>query len=345
MKAMILAAGEGTRLRPLTLALPKPMVPIANVPLLERTLRLLAQQDVRDVAVNLFHRPEVIRERLGDGSGLGLRLRYSDEERLMGTAGGVKRMEPFLDETFLVLYGDNLWHADFAPLIAFHRRKRALATIATFEAPDPTACGLVVADAGGRVTRFQEKPAPHEVFTNTANAGVYVLEPEILRHIPHGEPVDFAIDVFPKLLATGILYSCPFNGYLQDTGTPDTYRQANWDVLTGRTGDMPAAPAGVLIGPGARVDGAALLTGCNVVGANGVIDAGAALQDSILWDGCRVGTGARIVRAILGRNVSVGDGAMIDDGAILADRVQVDAGAHVSEGARVGPGETVRKKR
>jgi mannose-1-phosphate guanylyltransferase/phosphomannomutase len=318
------------------------MVPIANVPLLERTLRLLARQGVQDIAVNLYHRPDVIRERLGDGAGLGVRLRYSDEERLLGTAGGVKRMEPFLDETFLVLYGDNLWHADFAPLVAFHREKRALATIATFRAADPTACGLVVADADGRVTRFQEKPPPHEVFTDTANAGVYVLEPEILRRVPPGVPVDFATDIFPTLLREGILYSCPFTGYLQDTGTPDTYRQANWDVLTGRTGDPPAAPGGLLTGPGAHVHDAATLAGRNVLGAGGVIGAGATLEDSILWDGCRVGAGARIVRAILGRNVDVGDGAMIDDGAILADGVRVEAGAHVPEGARVPPGDTVR---
>ncbi len=276
MKAMVLAAGEGTRLRPLTLSLPKPMVPIANTPLLERTLRLVAAQGVREVAVNLYHRPDAIRRRLGAGEHMGIALRYSEEERLLGTAGGVKRLEPFFDQTFLVLYGDNLWHTDFAPLVAFHREKRAVATVATFEAPDPCACGLVLTDEAGRVTRFQEKPPPSEVFTNRANAGVYVLEPEILAHIPPGRVVDFAKDVFPGLLNLGIIYACPLDGYLQDTGTPDAYRQANWDVLSGRTG-APAAPDGLLLGPGARAARAASFAGRNVLGAGSVVENGASL--------------------------------------------------------------------
>lgn len=259
----------------------------------------------------------------------------------MGTAGGVKRMEAFLDETFLVVYGDNLWHADFAPLLAFHRERNATATIATFESPNPSACGLVVTDDAGCVTRFQEKPPPEEVFTNRANAGVYVLEPTIFRHIPAGTPVDFARDIFPSLLHQGIIYGCPLAGYLQDTGTVEAYRQANWDVLSGATGDAPAAPEGLLVGPGAQIAGDVTFAGRNVVGAGGTIHPGAAIRESILWGNCRIGAGAEIRTAILGRNVVVGDGATVGNGAILADGVFVARGARIPPGARIEPGKIV----
>lgn len=344
MKAMVLAAGEGTRLRPLTLALPKPMVPVANVPLLERTLRLLATQSIRDIAVNLYHRPEAIRAALGYGSALDVRLHYSDEETLMGTAGGVRRMESFLDETFLVLYGDNLYQADFAPLIRFHREKKALATIATFTTPNPTACGLVVTDEPGRVTRFQEKPPPEEVFTDQANAGVYVLEPEVLRYIPPDTPFDFGRDVFPALLAdrdAGILYALPLSGYLQDTGTVPTYQQANWDALEGRTGAPPEGANGLLVGRGAQVARDASFSGRNILGSGVLVESRAHLSETIIWDECRIGPGAQIDGAILGRSVTVGAKATIGGGAILADGAVVAPGARVPEGARIGPGETV----
>lgn len=337
MKAMVLAAGEGTRLRPLTLALPKPMVPVANTPLLVRTLTMLAAQGVREIAANLYHRPEAIRDALGGGAGLGVRLHYSDEQTLMGTAGGVKRMESFLDETFLVLYGDNLYHADFAPLIAAHRRTGALATIATFTAPNPSACGLVLTDAAGRVTRFQEKPPPEEVFTDQANAGVYVLEPEVLRrYVPENTSCDFGKDVFPALLADrpGTVFALPLNGYLQDTGTEPAYRQANWDVLEGRAG-----PAEDGIHPEAYVAPGAELLGRNVVGAGTRLDDGARLSECIVWEDCHIGAAAVVTGAILGRGVRVGPGAWVGEGSILADGVTVPAGARVPAETRLSPGE------
>ena len=338
---MILAAGEGTRLRPLTLTLPKPMVPIANIPLLERTLRLVAAQGIHEVAVNLYHRPEAIRAYLGDGKALGVQIHYSLEERLMGTSGGVKQMERFLDETFLVLYGDNLWHADFSSLIAFHREKKALATIATFEAVNPSACGLVITDDGGRVTRFQEKPPPAEVFTNTANAGVYILEPEILRHIPPDTLSDFGKDIFPALVDLGTIYSCGLSGYLQDTGTAAAYRQANWDVLSGATGDTPAAPDGLLMGPDAVAATSAVFHGRNVIGTGTMIGERTTLTETIVWDNCRIGADVQITGAILGHGVTISDGAIVGDGAILADDVTVAPGVRVPDGARIEPGTTL----
>lgn len=336
---MVLAAGEGTRLRPLTLALPKPMVPVAHIPLLVRTLELLRTQGVVDIAVNLYHRPEAIRDALGDGAAYGVRLHYSEETRLMGTAGGVKRAEGFLDETFVVLYGDNLYRFDLAPLAEFHRRARALATMATFTAPNPSACGLVLTDAEGRVTRFQEKPPPEQVFTDQANAGVYLLEPDLLRQIPAESPCDFGHDIFPALLARfpGRIFARSLEGYLRDTGTLESYRQANWDIMQGRAG-----PSALAVDPTAQVDPEATLSGNYVVGPGCQVEAGAALGETILWSGCRIGEGARVHGAILGRGVSVGAGAHIETDAILADGATVDPGARVESGARIGPGERVK---
>lgn len=335
---MILAAGEGTRLRPLTLTLPKPMVPIVNRPLLVRTIELLRQHGITEIAVNLYHRPEVIRDALRDGSTLGVHLHYSDETQLMGTAGGVKRMEPFLDETFLVLYGDNLYHADFASLIAFHRERNALATIATFTTLNPSACGLVITEADGQVTRFQEKPPPEEAFTDQANAGVYILEPEIFSFIPPDTIFDFGKDVFPALLASRpeAMYAAPLNGYLQDTGTLPAYRQANWDLVEGRAGQATSG-----IAARSTLAATVVLTGRNVVGEGCVIEDMAHLEETILWENCRIGAGARVRNAILGRGVSVGAGAAIESGAVLAEGATVPPGATVPADARIGPGETV----
>lgn len=303
---MILAAGEGTRLRPLTLTLPKPMVPVANTPLLVRTVELLRSQGVRELAVNLYHKPEAIRAHFGAS------LTYSDETELLGTAGGVKRLEGFLDTTFAVLYGDNLYDFALELLVRFHRESGALATIATFETPNPTACGLVVTDSAGRVTRFQEKPRAEEVFTNTANAGVYILEPEVLASIPVGVACDFGRDIFPALLerAPGRVVALPLGGYLRDTGTPANYRQANWDLLERGALGVHAT---------AEVSPEACLDAHNVIGAGCQIGAGARLAECILWDGCQVGEGAQLQGAILGRGVVVGPGALVPAGAVIGE--------------------------
>jgi NDP-sugar pyrophosphorylase family protein len=306
MKAMILAAGEGTRLRPLTLTLPKPLVPVAHTPLLVRTVALLQTQGISQIAVNLYHKPEAIRAHFGDC------LAYSNEAQLLGTAGGVKRLAGFLDTTFIVLYGDNLYDFKIAPLLAAHRAKNALATIATFESPNPTACGLVVTDSKGRVTRFQEKPKPSEVFTNTANAGVYILEPEVLESIPEGIACDFGNDIFPNLLEQmpGRIVALPLGGYLRDTGTPENYRQANWDLLErGEPG----------VHPHAQVSPEATLTGRNVIGEGCQIAEKAQLSESILWEGCQIGTGAQVQGAILGRGVIVGPGVVVPVGAVIGE--------------------------
>ena len=333
VKAMILAAGLGTRLRPLTLTVPKPLSPIAGRPLLTRTIELLARQDIRQIAINLFYGSTVIRhtlDRLGD---TGSQVRYSEEERLLGTSGGVGQLREFFDETFVVLYGDNYYHFDLTPLLERHRALSALATIATFTTPDPTACGLVGSDAEGRITRFVEKPPATEVFTDQANAGVYILEPEVFRFIAEGEESDFGRDVFPAMLAAlpGSLAAAPLDGYLRDTGTPENYRQANWDAVT-----LHGERA---ISPDARLDPVSALVGRNVIGSLCSVEAGATLTETILWDRVTIGRGARVAGAILGNGVVIGAGASVGVGSLLADGARVPEGVALPPGSTLGPGE------
>lgn len=332
MKAMILAAGKGTRLRPLTEAIPKPLAPVANVPLIARTIGLLRAHGLCEIAVNLHHLPEALRAALGDGAAHGVSLRYSEEPELLGTAGGVGALREYFDRTFVVLYGDNYYDFDLSALIARHRESGARATIATFVTPNPTACGLIETDGEGRVTRFVEKPPAHEVFTDRANAGVYVLEPEVLEYVPTAGESDFGTDIFPRILSSmpGSLVAAPLNGYLRDTGTPENYRQANWDAVA-----LHGAPA---LSPESRIDPAATLLGRNVVGAGCRVEPGATLEECVLWEGVRIGRGAVVRGAILGRNSAVGANATVGEGSLVADGARVPDGAILPPGAKLEPG-------
>ncbi|MDP8980852.1 MAG: nucleotidyltransferase family protein [Acidobacteriota bacterium] len=206
---MLLAAGEGRRLRPFTDDRPKPMIAIAGRPILEHTVRLLARYGVRDLAINLHYHPESIVDHFGDGRRFGVRIQYSRESELLGTAGAVKKLESFFDEPFLVVYGDNLTDIDVERFSAFHRAHSALVTIALFHRENATASGIVGFADDGRVTRFLEKPRPDEIFSNWVNAGILIAEPAILAHIPSAGPSDFGRDVLPALLAAGL----PVFGY------------------------------------------------------------------------------------------------------------------------------------
>ncbi len=235
MKAMILAAGEGTRLRPLTDSCPKPLVPLAGKPLLEHTLCHLRSQGITEVAINLHHRVEAVMSQLGDGRRLGVTITYSVEETILGTAGALSKLDRYFTETFLLLYGDMLTDVAVAPLAEFHRTKGALATIGVFRVEDPSACGILDMEADGKVKRFLEKPKPDQVFSRWANTGIYVLEPRIIEYIPRSTFYDFAFNLFPELLSKGQpLYGCPVQGYVRDIGTWDNYRQAERDLAAGR---------------------------------------------------------------------------------------------------------------
>lgn len=235
MKGMILAAGMGTRLRPLTNNLPKIMLPIDGRPLIDYVIRLFTENGIDEVAINLYHRPDVVVEHLGDGRRFGVRVTYSFEEKPLGTAGGLGKLRHFFTETFVAINGDMLSSMDISAQVKFHRARKATATIALFEVADPTARGVVELDGHQRIRRFVEKPPADQVFSNLVNAGVYVIEPEVLDSIPDDTFADLGTDIFPLLLREGkVLFGYPSREYLLDIGTLASYKQAEDDVRCGK---------------------------------------------------------------------------------------------------------------
>jgi NDP-sugar pyrophosphorylase family protein len=235
VKALILAAGEGTRLRPLTLTQPKPMLPIGGRPILEHIVAQLAAYEVRDIAINLHYKPQAITDYFGDGSRFGVRIVYSHEPRLLGSAGAARALDWFLNEPFILWYGDVLADIDLRELIEKHAATRPPATLALYEVEDKTRCGMVDVDATGRVLRFIEKPAADVECGDLANAGIYVVEPKVLDGVPPDRAVDFGADVFPQLLESGApLFGYKLDGYVLDIGSPARYAQAEADLREGR---------------------------------------------------------------------------------------------------------------
>jgi NDP-sugar pyrophosphorylase family protein len=239
MKAMILAAGEGTRLRPHTLRMPKPMLPVAGRPTLEWIVVWLRCHGIRDIVVNLHHQPQPVLDYFGDGGRLGVNLTFSVEKEILGTAGGIKNVERLFREPFVVVYGDVLTVMDLGGLIAFHEShsKAPHVSISLYHAPNPWECGIVAVDGNDRVTGFVEKPSRDAIFSDLTNAGVLVVDPPILEHIPPASFSDISKDLMPKLLADGVpIYaqSADENVYLIDIGTPEKYEKAQREWPTGR---------------------------------------------------------------------------------------------------------------
>jgi NDP-sugar pyrophosphorylase family protein len=235
VKALILAAGEGTRLRPLTLSQPKPMLPVGGRPILEHLVAHLAANGIRDIAINLHYKPEAITRYFGDGGPFGVRIVYSHEPQLLGSAGAARALDWFLDEPFVVWYGDVLADVDVGELIRRHKANNATATLALYEAEDKTRCGMVEVDGNGRVLDFIEKPAADVACGELANAGIYVVDPSVLDGVERDRNVDFGSHVFPQLLASGApLYGYGLDGYVLDIGSPARYAQAEADLQAGR---------------------------------------------------------------------------------------------------------------
>ena len=235
MKAMIMAAGVGSRLMPLTTEIPKPMVPMANIPLMESTVKLLHRHGFNDLICNLHYHARNISSYFGDGSEFGVSMQYSLEKELMGTAGGVKNCEWFLDDTFIVISGDALTDIDLGGLLQAHRNKGALATIALKDVEEVEHFGVVITDEKGKIQKFQEKPRPEEALSHHANTGIYVFEPELFKHIPVRQFYDFGKQVFPHLVKAGApFYGVPVKDYWCDVGSISTYCQAHRDILQQR---------------------------------------------------------------------------------------------------------------
>lgn len=337
MKAMILAGGLSTRLYPLTRQVPKPLVPVAGVPNAEHLIRYLQAYGFDDIAINLHYLADAIRDRLGDGSRFGVRLTYSYEPELLGSAGGVKQLESFFgDDTFAVVGCDDLTDLPLDRLLSFHRSRGAIATIGLVECDEVDQYGVVVTDARGKIVGFQEKPPKGTERSKLANTGIYAFSPEIFAHVPAGTFYDFGKQVFPALQAAG----APFYGfdargaYWSDIGTPDEYRRASADVVSGTfaipgtraNGVDPSATIGsdvaiegpVWIGECARVGDGVTIVGPSVVGDGVVLERGARLERSILWEGATVGAGAVLRDTIVGRRYRVEPGAALD-GAVVAN--------------------------
>jgi mannose-1-phosphate guanylyltransferase len=338
VKAIVLAGGEGTRLRPLTYTTPKPLLPIANRPFLEHQLTWLAGHGVDEVVLSLGYRPDAFTGRFRSGSFAGIRLIYAVEPEPLGTAGAIRFAAERASGAgrFLVCNGDVLTDLDVSALVGFHEQRGAEATIALTRVQDPSAFGVVPTDEDGRVLRFVEKPPPGEAPTDWINAGTYVLEASVLDAIPTGRAVSIERETFPGLLtADGKLYAMPSPGYWLDIGTPVKYLQANADVLAGRIStDGAAPPSGpALLGPGSSVAADAEVIG-SVVGPDGEVGQGARVVRSVLLDGARVAPGAEVVDSVIGAGAVVGSGARVCDLSIVGPGAEVPAGARLS-GARV----------
>jgi mannose-1-phosphate guanylyltransferase len=343
VKAIVLAGGEGTRLRPLTYTTPKPLLPIANRPFLEHQLSWLAEHGVDEVVLSLGYRPDAFTGRFRSGSFGGIRLTYAVEPEPLGTAGAIRFAAGHAggegDGTpgrFLVCNGDVLTDLDVSALVRFHDQRGAEATIALTRVEDPSAFGVVPTDEAGRVLRFVEKPPPGEAPTDWINAGTYVLEASVLDAIPTGRAVSIERETFPGLLAgQGRLYAMPSPGYWLDIGTPVKYLQANTDMLAGRIskdGSTPA-PRPALLDPGASVAADADVTG-SVIAPAAEVGQGARVIRSVLLDGARVAPGAEVVDSVIGAGAVVGSGARVCDLSVVGPGAEVPAGAHLA-GARV----------
>jgi NDP-sugar pyrophosphorylase family protein len=344
MKAVILAGGEGTRLRPLTLSLPKPVVPVVDRPFLHHQLDLLGRVGVRDVVFSIAYQPDRVRAVFGDGAAVGKSIRYAVEETPLGTGGAVKNAEPWLDDTTIVFNGDVLTDVDLPAVVDLHRRTQSSATLVLAPVPNPSAYGLVETDADGRVRRFVEKPDPSQITTDTINAGIYVLQTSTLSLMPPAVNHSIERAFFPALLARGDRVTAHVHrGYWIDIGTPEKYLQVHRDILGGRfpvtldgrpqsggsVHEQAKVDAGAVLEPpfyvgprcqvaaGARVGPGAVLT------AGVSVAAGARVADSVLWDGTRIGREASVQGALLGREVEVGERAAVAPGAVLGERTRI----------------------
>ena len=342
MKAMILAGGMSTRLYPLTKQVPKPLVPIAGEPNSAHVMRYLRSFGIEDIAINVHYLADKIVDAFGDGSQYGVKLHYLHESKLLGSAGAVKQMDDFLrDDTFVVVGCDGLTDMRLDAVIAFHKKREAIATIALVEEEDVTHYGVVILDGDGRIDDFQEKPPRGTERSHLVNTGVYVFEPAILDRIPAGEFWDFGKNVFPALQKERAkFYALQMHGaYWVDIGTPGEYRQATRDVLEGKVRLLGSArargyPPDATLGHDVRLEGdvrigshtvlgeGVRVIGPSVVGDRVMVGDGVTIDASIVWDGVRIGEGARIADSVVGIDYEIAAGATVE-GAIVANEPQV----------------------
>jgi mannose-1-phosphate guanylyltransferase / phosphomannomutase len=359
MKAVVMAGGEGTRLRPLTSNQPKPMVPIVGKPCMEHIIELLKLHGLEDVIVTVAFLPQAIRSYFGSGETLGVDISYSVEESPLGTAGSVRLAAGRLDDTFLVISGDALCDVDLTALVAAHRDRQASVTIGLKSVENPLEFGIVVTDEDGRVERFLEKPSWGQVFSDTINTGIYVLEPEVLRHIPSDRPFDFSKELFPLLLEMGRpMYGHVMDGYWQDIGNLEQFRQANFDALDERVRlTMPGVRirGNVWVGEGADLDDLDALEGpaflgnyCRVapdakVGPYSVLGSSVTLRErartsrSIIDASTSIGRSTSVEGAVVGRSCDLRAHVRVQEGVAIGDEVTIGSESVIMPGVRIYP--------
>lgn len=359
MKGIVLAGGEGRRLKPLTQSRPKPLLPVAGRPCVDYVLRSLINSGVRELIVTTSFMSDALIRSISEGLSYDASILYSFEAKPAGTAGSVKRVGNFIDDTFVVAMGDVLVDLDVRPLIDFHRRRKSVATIALTHVGDPTEYGIVGLGKDGRIEKFKEKPRREEAFSDLVNAGIYVLEPEVLDLIPDDEPFDFSKNVFPLMLAKALpVHGMPIEGVWVDIGRPRDLIRAGLEVIRreGREhhllGQEPFGPA--IVGPGLTLEAGVRLGGPLYLGENVhlgkgaviegsclydnvIVEAGAIVRESVVLEDCRVGKDSEVVDSVLSRGCTVEEEAHLV-GSILGDRTTVKAHSRL-EGASIAPTE------
>ena len=339
IKALILAGGKGARLRPLVLHVPKPIVPLANIPFLFFQIDRVKFAGITEIILSLSYQPRKITDIFGDGRQYGVTMRYTHEDLPLGTAGAFKAAENLIDDTTIVLNGDILADIDLLEVLHFHREKKAEVTIVTVRVMNPSGYGLVETGADGRIIRFTEKPPEDEIIGDTINAGIYILERSVLDRIPAVGAQSFERELFPAMTHKGAqIFAYPMHGFWQDIGSPRKYLEASFGVISGRV-RLPRYPNNFcglndwersritidacsmldgkcVIKPGVTIENSVLGEGCRV-------GEGARIKDSVIWSGTRILPGARIERSIIGRQCDIGESAQLRPGTVLGDKSSV----------------------
>ena len=366
MKAVVMAGGEGSRLRPLTIERPKPMVPVVNKTVMAHIIDLLKKHGITDIIMTVQYLANEIQEAFGDGEAYGVNIQYSLEESPMGTGGSVKNAEELLDDTFLIISGDAMTDFDLSAIIDYHRQKKAMATLTLYHVANPLEYGVVILDESGHVSQFQEKPSWGEVFSDTINTGIYVLEPQALQYFTKGTVFDFSQDLFPLLLRNGDpIYGYVASGYWTDVGSIQEYMRACADVLfhrirlaeplgesiggdiwVGDRNDVQIAPDAQLYGPvylgrGVQIKGGVVIHGPTVIRADSIIDTRAFIERSVIWRNCYVGERSELRGAILCRKCDLKSGVTVSEGAVIGDGTTVSESAVIHPGVKIWPHKNI----